>query len=117
METTLIKRVALYARVSTLNGQNPEMQLAELREYAQRRGWTVHSEYVDLGVSGAKENRPQLNRMLKMHTRESSTRSSSGSSTGSAGALSTWWSRSRTCRPTGLLSFRCATIWTCRRRP
>lgn len=56
--------VALYARVSTLNGQNPEMQLAELREYAQRRGWTISGEYVDLGVSGSKESRPELNRML-----------------------------------------------------
>lgn len=64
-------RVALYARVSTLNGQNPEMQLAELREYAQRRGWMVSGEYVDLGVSGAKESRPELNRMLTAaHTRE-----------------------------------------------
>ena len=43
-------RVALYARVSTLNGQHPEMQLAELREYATRRGWTVTGEYVDEGV-------------------------------------------------------------------
>jgi hypothetical protein len=32
-------RVALYGRVSTLSGQNPEMQLTELREYACRRGW------------------------------------------------------------------------------
>lgn len=58
-----ISRVALYARVSTLNGQNPEMQLSELREYAARRGWTVHSEYVDQGVSGSKESRPELNRL------------------------------------------------------
>jgi DNA invertase Pin-like site-specific DNA recombinase len=64
MDTPVIKRIALYARVSTLNGQNPEMQLAELREYAQRRGWEVYSEYVDLGVSGSKDSRPQLNRML-----------------------------------------------------
>ena len=41
-----IARVALYARVSTLNGQDPEMQLSELREYASRRGWTISSEYV-----------------------------------------------------------------------
>ena len=34
-----IVRVALYARVSTLNSQDPEMQLTELREYATRRGW------------------------------------------------------------------------------
>ena len=63
-QETPIHRVALYARVSTLNGQNPEMQLAELREYAQRRGWTVTSEYVDLGVSGSRESRPEFNRMM-----------------------------------------------------
>jgi DNA invertase Pin-like site-specific DNA recombinase len=56
-------RVALYARVSTLNGQHPEMQLAELREYALRRGWEVAGEYVDEGVSGAKESRPALDRL------------------------------------------------------
>src|ERR1700722_457816 len=49
MDTSVIKRIALYARVSTLNGQNPEMQLRELREYAQRRSWEVVGEYVDLG--------------------------------------------------------------------
>ena len=40
------------------------MQLAELREYASRRGWTVTSEYVDLGISGSKESRPQLNQLM-----------------------------------------------------
>ena len=64
MESTL-SRIAIYARVSTLNGQNPEMQLAEIREYAARRGWEIAGEYVDLGVSGSKESRPQLNRMLQ----------------------------------------------------
>src|SRR5271157_590939 len=59
-----IARVALYARVSTCNGQDPEMQLRELREYAARRGWTVTSEYVDHGVSGSKESRPQLNQLM-----------------------------------------------------
>ena len=57
-------RVALYARVSTLNGQNPETQLIELREYASRRGWEVIGEYVDAGVSGSKDSRPSLNRMM-----------------------------------------------------
>lgn len=51
-----INRVALYARVSTLSGQDPEMQLSELREYAARRGWTITGEYVDQGVSGSKES-------------------------------------------------------------
>lgn len=61
--TARIIRIALYARVSTLNGQHPEMQLSELREYANLRGWKV-SEYVDEGVSGSKESRPQLNRLM-----------------------------------------------------
>ena len=55
---------AIYARVSTLNGQSPEMQLRELREYCQRRGWTAALEYVDVGISGTKEKRPQLDRLL-----------------------------------------------------
>ena len=57
-------RVALYARVSTCNGQSPEMQLAELREYVSRRGWEIFREYVDLGISGSKESRPELNRLM-----------------------------------------------------
>jgi DNA invertase Pin-like site-specific DNA recombinase len=57
-------RVALYARVSTTNGQHPEMQLAELREYVSRRGWEAAGEYVDEGVSGSKESRPALNRLM-----------------------------------------------------
>jgi DNA invertase Pin-like site-specific DNA recombinase len=57
-------RVALYARVSTTNHQNPEMQTRELREYAELRGWHVTDEYVDLGVSGSKESRPALNKLM-----------------------------------------------------
>ncbi len=58
-------RVALYARVSTLNnGQNPEMQLRELREYCERRSWEIAGEYVDNGISGAKDSRPELNRLM-----------------------------------------------------
>jgi len=64
-ETRPITRAALYARVSTLSGQNPEMQLAELREFAARRGWTIANEYVDRGISGAKESRPALNRLMR----------------------------------------------------
>ncbi len=58
-------KTAIYARVSTANnGQSPEMQLRELREYASRRGWTVAGEYVDLGISGTKEKRPALDRLM-----------------------------------------------------
>jgi DNA invertase Pin-like site-specific DNA recombinase len=58
-------RVGIYARVSTTgNGQSPEMQLRELREYCERRGWQIVHEYVDSGVSGAKDSRPELNRLM-----------------------------------------------------
>jgi DNA invertase Pin-like site-specific DNA recombinase len=58
-------RTAIYARVSTVgNGQSPEMQVRELREYCQRRGWQVADEYVEVGISGAKDRRPQLDRMM-----------------------------------------------------
>ena len=60
-----MNRVALYARVSTKNnGQDPETQLMALREYAQARGFEVFDEYVDLGISGAKETRPALDRLM-----------------------------------------------------
>jgi DNA invertase Pin-like site-specific DNA recombinase len=58
-------RVAIYARVSTANnGQDPTMQTRELREYGERRGWTVAGEYVDIGISGTKEKRPELDRLM-----------------------------------------------------
>jgi DNA invertase Pin-like site-specific DNA recombinase len=58
-------RVCLYARVSTANnGQDCEVQLRELREYCQHRGWRVVGEYVDAGISGAKEKRPQLDQLM-----------------------------------------------------
>ncbi len=58
-------KVAIYARVSTANnGQDPTMQTRELREYAERRSWTVAGEYVDVGISGTKEKRPELDRLM-----------------------------------------------------
>jgi len=58
-------RVAIYARVSTANnGQDPTMQTRELREYIERRGWQLAGEYVDIGISGTKEKRPELDRLL-----------------------------------------------------
>jgi DNA invertase Pin-like site-specific DNA recombinase len=58
-------KVAIYARVSTANnGQDPTMQTRELREYIERRGWQLAGEYVDIGISGTKEKRPELDRLL-----------------------------------------------------
>jgi DNA invertase Pin-like site-specific DNA recombinase len=56
-------RAALYARVSTFD-QEPENQLQELRRYVEARGWTA-TEFVDRGVSGAKDRRPALDTLLR----------------------------------------------------
>ena len=56
-------RSAIYARVSTFD-QEPENQLAEIRRYVGARGWTS-AEYVDRGISGAKDRRPALDELLK----------------------------------------------------
>lgn len=55
--------VALYARVSTQD-QNCELQLADLRDYAIRHGWTIAQEYIDQGVSGGQASRPALDALL-----------------------------------------------------
>src|ERR1700689_916887 len=58
-------RVALYARVSTVNhGQDVSLQTRELLQFAEARGWIVAGEYIDSGVSGAKDSRPELNRLM-----------------------------------------------------
>jgi DNA invertase Pin-like site-specific DNA recombinase len=56
-------KAAIYARVSTFD-QEPENQLQELRRYATARDWTS-AEYVDRGVSGAKDRRPALDELLR----------------------------------------------------
>jgi len=57
-------RAALYARVSTTgHGQDVGLQLDELRQVAAQRGWEAVA-YIDEGVSGAKDSRPALDRML-----------------------------------------------------
>ena len=63
-------RAALYARCSTHDkGQDPELQLAPLRDYCQKRGFAVAGEYVDNGISGTKDRRPQLDRLLEAASR------------------------------------------------
>jgi DNA invertase Pin-like site-specific DNA recombinase len=59
------KRVAIYARVSTLaKGQTPETQLVGLREYATRRGFVLAGEYVDY-ASGLRDDRPHYRRLME----------------------------------------------------
>jgi DNA invertase Pin-like site-specific DNA recombinase len=58
-------RVAIYARVSTTNhGQDVTLQTRDLREYCERRGFQIVGEYTDIGVSGSKDSRPELNRLM-----------------------------------------------------
>ena len=57
-------RVAIYARVSTTGkGQDPELQLEELRQVASQRGWQVVAEYAD-EMSGSKDQRPGLDQLM-----------------------------------------------------
>ena len=58
-----MKRVALYCRVST-GDQTCENQLNDLRDYCRARGWEQVSEFVDQGISGTKERRPALDRLM-----------------------------------------------------
>src|SRR6202047_3070037 len=58
-------RTAIYARVSTANnGQDSSMQTRELREYCKLRGWKFAGQYVDEGISGTKDSRPELNKLM-----------------------------------------------------
>jgi DNA invertase Pin-like site-specific DNA recombinase len=60
-----LQRVAIYARVSTTShSQDVSLQTRELRQFSEARGWKVAGEYIDTGVSGAKDSRPELNRLM-----------------------------------------------------
>jgi DNA invertase Pin-like site-specific DNA recombinase len=65
MANTSNLRVALYARVSTLDrGQDPETQLIQLREYAQRRNFEIVGEFIDF-ASGTSEERKHYKQMME----------------------------------------------------
>ena len=64
----MTKRVGLYLRVSTKNGQTVDNQRQALAEAIKRRqGWVIVEEFVDHGISGAKgrDKRPAFDRLLK----------------------------------------------------
>lgn len=62
-------KVALYARVSKDKAdsrgklQNPENQLAPMREYCQRMQWEISAEFIDR-VTGGTSDRPQFQAMM-----------------------------------------------------
>ncbi len=64
----MAKQAVIYARVSTLR-QDETMQLDDLRQLAKRHEWNIVTEYIDRGVSGSKESRAELDRMMKDATR------------------------------------------------
>lgn len=63
-KNTQVKTVA-YVRVSTLLGQNCENQLVPIRELASQRNFNLIDQYEDAGISGSREKRPALDRLLK----------------------------------------------------
>jgi DNA invertase Pin-like site-specific DNA recombinase len=58
-----MKRVAIYARVSTID-QTCDNQLRDLREYCRARGWDQVTEYVDEGISGTTDRRQALDQLM-----------------------------------------------------
>src|ERR1700686_3352055 len=56
-------RIGIYARVSTKD-QSCELQVRDLRAYCVARGYDLVREYVDVGQSGAKDSRPELNKLM-----------------------------------------------------
>jgi len=61
-----IIKAAIYARCSTHDkGQDPELQLVPLREYCEKRGFSIAGEFVDNGISGKQERRPQLDMVIQ----------------------------------------------------
>lgn len=63
--TSTPKRVVLYARVST-EGQSADLQLNAMRQVVERRGWQIVGEFTDSAVSGSKDRRPELDKLMKL---------------------------------------------------
>jgi DNA invertase Pin-like site-specific DNA recombinase len=58
-------KVAIYGRVSTTNhGQDVSMQSRELEQFTAARSWSLVDSYLDVGISGSKDRRPQLDRLM-----------------------------------------------------
>ena len=60
---TAKNRTAIYMRVSTAD-QKPDLQLDNLKAYADRAKLEISNEYLDLAISGKKQGRPQLNKLM-----------------------------------------------------
>lgn len=80
-------RFAIYARVSTAD-QSPELQLRELRDYAGRRGFLVHREYVDQASGDVRRRKraPEFDTLMADAVGAASTACWFGSTTASPAA-------------------------------
>ena len=76
---TRSRRVLLYARTSTDRDQKPDLQPDELRGLAEQRGWKMVGEHVDVGQSGSRQSRPELDRLVAAVQR------------GKADIVACWW--------------------------
>src|SRR6478736_900662 len=72
MKRQMPRRVALYVRTSTANGQTTKNQERELQAVAERHGWQVVTVYKDQGISGAKgrDKRPGLDKLMQAVARK-----------------------------------------------
>jgi DNA invertase Pin-like site-specific DNA recombinase len=71
MNTSRVKRVGLYVRVST-SEQTTRNQRRELKAVADRHGWQMAAVFEDAGISGAKgrNQRPGLDALMKAVARK-----------------------------------------------
>ena len=64
----MIRKVAIYARVSTTNqaeeGYSIDGQIDSLEKYCEAMGWDVYNKYIDAGFSGGSLNRPEMTNLI-----------------------------------------------------
>lgn len=63
MSTSKPLRIGVYQRVSRVH-QDPALQDDAVKAFIATRGWKVVRTYVDHGVSGTRERRPELDRLM-----------------------------------------------------
>lgn len=64
----MIRKVAIYARVSTTNqaeeGYSIDGQIDSLEKYCEAMGWDVYNKYIDAGFSGGSLKRPEMANLI-----------------------------------------------------
>jgi site-specific DNA recombinase len=67
-----LRRIALYARVSTARQAEADLsipdQIKQGQEYCERHGWKIVATFVEPGVSATDDRRPEFLRMIDMAT-------------------------------------------------